>query len=90
MMAKWLTLGAKLIIFDEPTRGIDVGAKVAFYELMNELVSEGIGVIIMSSETDEVVNMSDLVVTLKEGRISGVISMRENELLSDKDFQKYM
>ena len=88
--AKWLTLGAKLIIFDEPTRGIDVGAKVAFYELMNELVSEGIGVIIMSSETDEVVNMSDLVVTLKEGRISGVISMRENELLSDKDFQKYM
>lgn len=57
---------------------------------MNELVSEGIGVIIMSSETDEVVNMSDLVVTLKEGRISGVISMRENELLSDKDFQKYM
>ena len=63
---------------------------MAFYELMNELVSEGIGVIIMSSETDEVVNMSDLVVTLKEGRISGVISMRENELLSDKDFQKYM
>ena len=90
VLAKWLTLGAKLIIFDEPTRGIDVGAKVAFYELMNELVSEGIGVIIMSSETDEVVNMSDLVVTLKEGRISGVISMRENELLSDKDFQKYM
>lgn len=90
VLAKWLALGAKLIIFDEPTRGIDVGAKVAFYELMNELVSQGIGVIIMSSETDEVVNMSDIVVTLKEGKISETISLRENEQLSEKDFQKYM
>ncbi len=90
VLAKWLTLGAKLIIFDEPTRGIDVGAKVAFYELMNQLVSQGIGVIIMSSETDEVVNMSDTVVVLKEGKVSGTISMRENEQLSEKDFQKYM
>lgn len=90
VLAKWLTLGAKLIIFDEPTRGIDVGAKVAFYELMNELVSRGIGVIIMSSETDEVVNMSDTVVVLKEGKVSGAVSLRDNEQFSDKDFQKYM
>lgn len=87
VLAKWLALGAKIIIFDEPTRGIDVGAKVAFYELMNELVSQGIGVIIMSSESEEVYNMSDTLVILKEGEISGILPVTE---IKEKEMQQYM
>lgn len=68
VLAKWLAAESEVIIFDEPTRGIDVGAKVAVYELMNELVKQGVGVIIMSSEIDEVFHMSDTMLILKGGR----------------------
>lgn len=67
VLARWIAAGAKIIIFDEPTRGIDVGAKVAFYELMNDLVEQGVGIMILSSELDEVYNMSDRIIVLKEG-----------------------
>ena len=78
VLAKWITAGARIIIFDEPTRGIDVGAKVVFYELMNTLVERGIGVIILSSESEEVVNMSDTLIVLKEGRVSRRLTGRES------------
>jgi len=68
VLAKWIAANSEIIIFDEPTRGIDVGAKVAVYNLMNQLVKNGIGVIIMSSELEEVQNMSDVIMVLKEGR----------------------
>jgi len=74
VLAKWLAAKSKIIVFDEPTRGIDVGAKVAVYELINHLVEEGVGVIIMSSELNEVLNMCSSIVVLKEGNVSGVFS----------------
>ena len=87
VLAKWLAAKSKIIIFDEPTRGIDVGAKVAVYELMNKLVEEGVGVIITSSEVEEVWNMSDKIVILKEGNMVGMFDSKE---LDQKQMQLYM
>lgn len=80
VLAKWLAAQSKIIIFDEPTRGIDVGAKVAVYELMNELVKQGVGVIITSSEVEEVFNMSDSMIILKEGKLSGVFDTKDFDI----------
>ena len=80
VLAKWLAAKSRIIIFDEPTRGIDVGAKVAVYELMNELVRQGVGVIIMSSEVEEVFNMSDTIMILKEGDVVFTCDTTESDM----------
>ena len=67
VIAKTLAVGTKVIIFDEPTRGIDVGAKAEIYKLMNQLVEEGHSIIMISSEMDELIGMSDRLVVLCEG-----------------------
>lgn len=77
VIAKWLCYNAKIFIFDEPTRGIDVGAKVEVYNIMNELVSNGACVIMVSSELPEILGMSDRIIVVHEGRITGEFS-REN------------
>jgi len=71
VLAKWLATQAKIIILDEPTRGIDVGAKVEVYKLMNELVKEGAGIIMISSELPELLAMSDSILVMHEGEITG-------------------
>ena len=74
MLAKWLAKNADIIIFDEPTRGIDVGAKYEIYLLMNRLIAEGKAVIMISSELPEVLGMSDRIIVMHEGRIKGQIT----------------
>ncbi len=74
VLAKWLEANSDLIIFDEPTRGIDVGAKYEIYLLMNRLVAEGKAIIMISSELPEVLGMSDRIIVMHEGRISGEIT----------------
>jgi ribose transport system ATP-binding protein len=71
VLAKWLFTESKLLIFDEPTRGIDVGAKYEIYLLMHELAAKGNGILMISSELPEVLGMSDRVVVMHEGRIGG-------------------
>jgi len=71
VIAKWLCKKAKIFIFDEPTRGIDVGAKVEVYNIMNELVKEGACVIMISSELPEIMGMSDRIIVVHEGKITG-------------------
>ena len=73
VIAKWLFREAKIMIFDEPTRGIDVGAKYAIYELLNELAAQGIGIIMISSELPEILGMTDRVVVMKEGEMTAVL-----------------
>ena len=87
VLGKWIAAGSRVIIFDEPTRGIDVGAKVAFYNIMNDLVEQGIGVIITSSEIEEVFSMSDTLVILKEKAMRGVLNTRDIEL---KEIEKLL
>ena len=69
VLAKWLLTEADIFIFDEPTRGIDVGAKVEVYRLMNELLARGAAIVMISSELPEVLGMSDRILVMREGRI---------------------
>lgn len=71
VLAKWLFTGSKVLIFDEPTRGIDVGAKSEIYKLMNELAAQGCAIIMISSELPEVLGMSDRILVMHEGTITG-------------------
>ena len=77
IIAKWLASKPDLVIFDEPTRGIDVGAKSEIYVLVNELVESGKAVLMISSEMEEVMGMSDRIIVLREGRISGTLNRRD-------------
>ena len=77
VLAKWLAVGSRIVIFDEPTRGIDVGAKVEVYQLMTNMVREGAGIIMISSELPELLAMSDRILVMHEGQISGELTRRE-------------
>lgn len=71
VLAKWLSMGGRVLILDEPTRGVDVGAKEEIYALMSKFASDGLGILMVSSEMEELVAMSDRVIVLHEGRITG-------------------
>lgn len=77
VIAKWLATQPKVIILDEPTKGIDVGAKAAVHEFMVELVEQGLAVIMVSSELPEVIGMSDRMVVMYEGRIKHIFAREE-------------
>jgi ribose transport system ATP-binding protein len=70
VLAKWLATRSEIVIFDEPTRGIDVGAKIEVYQLMNELVERGAGIVMISSELPEVLGMSDRILVMRQGRVA--------------------
>lgn len=73
VLGKWLSLEPKLIIFDEPTRGIDVGAKAEIYRLMRELADRGVAIIMISSDMEEVLGVSDRIAVMHEGDITGIL-----------------
>lgn len=77
ILAKWMLMNCDIIIFDEPTRGIDVGAKQEIYELINAMAKEGKAVIIISSELPELIGMSDRIIVMSEGRIAGELAPEE-------------
>jgi len=77
VLGKWLAANSELIIFDEPTRGIDVGAKLEIYKLINDLVENGKTVLLISSEMEELMGMSDRIVVLSEGRMTGELQKEE-------------
>jgi ABC-type sugar transport system ATPase subunit len=73
VLAKWLARNCEVLIFDEPTRGIDVGARYEIYQLINELAAEGKAVIMISSDLPEVLGMADRIIVMHEGRVAGEI-----------------
>lgn len=73
VLAKWLSLDPKLLIFDEPTRGIDVGAKAEIYQLMRNLAKNGVAIVMISSDMEEVLGESDRVAVMHEGAITGIL-----------------
>jgi ABC-type sugar transport system ATPase subunit len=77
VIAKWLLNNPRVIIMDEPTRGVDVGSKAEIYEIMNNLTKAGTSIIMISSDLPEIVNMSDRVAVLRQGRITGIIEKEE-------------
>ncbi len=83
VLAKWLARNADIVIFDEPTRGIDVGAKYEIYLLMNKLIADGKAVIMISSELPEILGMSDRIIVMHEGRLKGEITDVEGATQAD-------
>jgi ribose transport system ATP-binding protein len=77
VLAKWLSLNPKLILFDEPTRGIDVGAKAEIYQLMRRLADDGVAIVMISSDMEEILGNSDRVAVMHDGRITGVLDRAE-------------
>ena len=77
VLARWLALRPRVLILDEPTRGIDVGAKAEIYALMGELARQGVGILMISSELPEVLGMSDRILVVREGTIAGELSRAE-------------
>ena len=74
VIAKWIGLSPSIIIMDEPTRGIDIGAKRDIYDLMNELTNQGVSIIMVSSELPEILGMSDRVMVIHEGSVAGILN----------------
>ena len=77
LIARWLLAQPKILILDEPTRGIDVGAKAEIYHLISELANRGVAVIMVSSELPEILGMSDRVMVMHEGRITGILNKED-------------
>jgi ribose transport system ATP-binding protein len=73
VLGKWLAMSPRVMIFDEPTRGIDVGAKAEIYKLMRGLADAGVAVMMISSDMEEVIGVSDRIAVMHEGRISGTL-----------------
>ena len=94
MIGRWLATKPKILILDEPTRGVDVGAKVEIYGIMNELTKQGVSIIMISSELPEIINMSDRVYVMHDGKITGCINWQNlsqeaiMELATDEDDTK--
>ncbi len=77
VLGKWLSMKPKLLLLDEPTRGIDVGAKQEIYQLMESLAKDGLAILFVSSEMEEILGMSDRTIVMHEGRITGELSREE-------------
>ena len=77
VLAKWLSFKPRVLIFDEPTRGIDVGAKAEIYRIMRDLANNGVAVMMISSDMEEVLNVSDRIAVMCEGRITGYLTRAE-------------
>lgn len=86
VLGKWLARHPRIIIMDEPTRGIDVKAKAEIYAIMNELTAQGCSIIMVSSELPEIIGMCDRVVVMMEGRMTGIL---ERSDLSQEKIMKY-
>lgn len=86
VLAKWLAMDPQVLIFDEPTRGIDVGAKQEIYNIMNELADNGKTILMISSDMEELIGMSDRIVVLCKGRVTGLLEKEEvsQELILSK------
>ena len=77
VVAKWLTSNPRVLILDEPTRGIDVGAKAEVHAVMARLAEQGVGILMISSELPEVLGMSDRILVMHEGRVTGEFTREE-------------
>jgi ribose transport system ATP-binding protein len=76
-LGKWLSLNPRILILDEPTRGIDVGSKSEVYKLIRKLADEGVAVIMVSSELEEIIGLADRVLVMHEGRSTGILDRDE-------------
>ena len=74
VLAKWMAVEPKVLIMDEPTRGIDVGTKYEIYKMMNEMTEQGMSIIMINSDMEELLGMSDRILVIREGKLPGELS----------------
>ncbi|MFR5354775.1 MAG: ATP-binding cassette domain-containing protein [Clostridia bacterium] len=74
VLAKWMAVEPKVLIMDEPTRGIDVGTKYEIYKMMNEMTEQGMSIIMINSDMEELLGMSDRILVIREGKLAGELS----------------
>ena len=89
LVARWLAIGPKVMILDEPTRGVDVGAKAEIYRIIGDLAAKGVAIIFISSELPELVGMSDRVLIMREGRIAGEIDPSRGEHITQEHIMAF-
>lgn len=77
VLAKWIAAGCKVLLVDEPTRGVDVGAKREIYEILNSLLADGLAILMVSSELPELIGTCDRICIMNHGRITGELSRDE-------------
>ena len=77
MIAMWMGIQPKVVIFDEPTRGVDVGARFEIYQKIRELTAEGVGILMISSELPEFIGLCDRILVMHQGRITGEVPVEE-------------
>ncbi len=77
VFAKWVYTDPKILILDEPTRGVDIGAKKEIYSIINDLAAKGVAIIMVSSELPEVLGMSDRIMVVREGEVRGIVRKEE-------------
>ena len=77
VLAKWMAVEPKVLIMDEPTRGIDVGTKYEIYKMMNEMTEQGMSIIMINSDMEELLGMSDRILVIREGKLAGELSREE-------------
>ena len=88
IVARWMAKGIKMLILDEPTRGIDVNAKSEIHDLIRQLADEGVAVVVISSEMDEVLALADRIMVMHAGRISGYIENKDMDTVTQEDVLK--
>jgi ribose transport system ATP-binding protein len=89
LLARWLEIGPKLLILDEPTRGVDIGAKSEIYRIIDELAAKGIGIIVISSELPEIIGICDRVLVMREGQIQGEVGGTTGYAISQENIMTY-
>jgi ABC-type sugar transport system ATPase subunit len=87
LLARWLRRPHRVMLLDEPTRGIDVGAKVEIYSLINRLAERGVAVVLASSELPEIIGMADRIAVLRGGRIMGTLDNRSRNVTQEQVMQ---
>jgi inositol transport system ATP-binding protein len=85
LVGRWLLTNPKILILDEPTRGIDVGAKAEIHRLVSELAGQGVAILMISSEMPEVLGMSDRIVVMHEGHVTGILDRKDSDQVSIMD-----
>ncbi|MDT7950392.1 MAG: sugar ABC transporter ATP-binding protein [Acetobacteraceae bacterium] len=89
LLSRWLEIGPKVLILDEPTRGVDIGAKSEIYRIIDELAQRGIGIIVISSELPEIIGVCDRVLVMREGRIAGEVGGPGGEPITQENIMTY-
>lgn len=89
LLARWLAIKPRVLLLDEPTRGVDIGAKSEIYRIISDLAAQGIAVLMVSSELPEVVGMSDRVLVMREGRLVGELDGSTGKEITQESIMAY-